>query len=242
MTIQTTYHPEQEIDRLAGLLEDRHQDHQDGITAGRARLTEARRLAHALLDARRLAGGDVDGATFARHLSHATPEEWAQFAALSGLPGPTSAIQLLATQMIALGTLGTEQPEEEEAQPPRRPAPRVIPQAADRPICVRDAWLGDLDASSLALLECYQDNRWVPASTVAGTIEPWACWEIRQVHEATLTVVASSARCCRTCTSCGHPAHHHGDGGHPTSIGDPNGYTGRALVGATCCDTCDGYQ
>lgn len=155
MTTQTDHLPDQEAERIAGILEDRHEH----LT------TQARRLAEVVVEA---FTADNPG-HWQRVASSLTddPTVLDLFAAQHDLPRPIDAVKCRAIDLVRSQGLAV--------------ALSPIPPAGDRPVCVRVAWLAE-DELRTAQLEYFEADtaRWLPAAEAVRFIDPGWCVEVRQ--------------------------------------------------------------
>lgn len=162
----TDHLPADEADRIAGILEDRH----DGAS-GVHPTVEARPLAEAVVG---LFSQDSLGhwKRVADSLER-LPGMLDSIAAEHGLPRPTDAVKLAATAMVRQGL------DESMA---------IIPPAGDRPVCVTVAWLAEHPGFA-AQLEFFDgcNETWCPAGEAVRFIDPGWPVEVRR----TMTVVGA---------------------------------------------------
>lgn len=155
MHTTTTDRSEMEAERVAGIIEDRHEH----LT------TQARRLAD-LVVASFTADNPGHWARVASSLTD-SPEILDSFAAQHGLPRPIDAVKATAIALVESQALA------DTLSP--------IPPASDRPVCVTVGWLAD-NPGAAAQLEYSEGSSggWLPASEAVDTIDPGWPVEVRQ--------------------------------------------------------------
>ena len=168
----TDHLPADEADRIAGILEDRH----DGAS-GVHPTVEARPLAEAVVG---LFSQDSLGhwKRVADSLER-LPGMLDSIAAEHGLPRPTDAVKLRAIDLVRSQGLAESM--------------AIIPPAGDRPVCVTVGWLAEHPGFT-AQLEYLDHNValghpgvWCPASEAVDTIDAGWPVEVRR----TMTVVGA---------------------------------------------------